>query len=66
MAVKKNKGKRSRRKTKVFENADVDQKRFLKLYARLCEENKSIMCSALVKSMKTAIESKVYVEKVFN
>jgi len=63
MAVKKNKGKRSKRKTKVFENADVDQKRFLKLYARLCEENKSIMCSALVKSMKTAIESKLYVEK---
>jgi len=63
MAVKKKKVKKSKRKTKVFENADIDQKRFLKLYARLCEENKSPTCLALVKSMKIAIESKLYVEK---
>ena len=64
--MKKKKGKTSKRRTKVFENSDVDQKRFLKLCARLCEENKSVMCSALVNSMKTAIEGKFYVKKVFN
>lgn len=60
----KKKGKKRRKKTKItFEYADVDQKKFLRVYANLCELDDSPMCLNLKKSMLEAIPQKQYVTK---
>jgi len=59
------KKKKSKKKIveKTSEYADVDQRRFIKFYKNLCEDEDSDSCRSLIKSMMATIEKQQYLTK---